>query len=267
VRVREEASGHDSGQVNVKQVIRVMRGGSGWGLAALLLVSALQPKVVRAEVIAEAAFATHYIYRGLDNLGGSPAFQPTVTWIAPRGGFDLNAWFSTGLADRGSQAVRDFDEIDLSASYSRQLGDLLLRGGLFHLSWYGRSGYPDDFSTVQEVFAGASLTHLPGQPSLMVNYELAATDGHDLYLQFRCGQMVGFGEYHYLFLGFSAGYYAAEWVGKNGISDINLELSTTLERGLLALTPRFMVTYAPMDEINPNHLIFWSSISLARVWP
>jgi len=220
----------------------------------------------KADVIAEGALATDYIWRGFDNLNGGPAFQPNVTWVHPRSGIDVNAWFNWGLTNRGRQTVRDFDEIDLTAAFTRPVGSALLRAGVFHLSWYTRQDWPDDYSTVNEVFAGVSRPDLPLSPSLTVNYELAATDGHDLYVQARLGREVAFGASNFVFLGLSAGYFAAEWVGKNGVSDVNLEIATTLPNGPWALTPRFMVTWVPLREINPNHLIVWAGLSITRVW-
>ena len=232
--------------------------------AFLLLLLLLSPS--RADIIADATLSTDYIYRGLDNLNGGPAFQPTVTYVSPKTGIDLNAWFNWGLSNRGQSTIRDFDEVDLTASWTREVGNIALRTGVFHLSWYERDNFPDDFSTVNEVFAGVSFLQVPMQPSLTVNYELAETDGHDLYIQARCGFERPIGVGPALFFGLSAGYYAADWVGKDGISDINLEIATTLMGKMYAVTPKFMVTYAPMDEINPNHLILWSSLTLTRVW-
>ena len=229
-----------------------------------LVVSAGMPNA-KGEVIADASLATDYIYRGLDNLNGGPAFQPTVTWVTGTG-IDLNAWFNWGLSNRGQQAIRNFDEIDLTASYTRQVGNLLLRGGVFHLSWYNFPTFPDDYSQFNEIFAGISHLGLPFQPSITVNYELNEVDGNDLYIQARMGHELMLDNDVPLFLGLSAGYYQAEWMAMDGISDINFEVGTTVSHGLLAVTPRFIVTYVPRDEVNPNHLVMWANLTLTRVW-
>lgn len=246
------------------------KGSKSWGMGrktlfgmALFLMMGMTSS--KAEVIADATVATDYIYRGLDNLNGGPAFQPTVTWITGTG-IDLNAWFNWGLTNRGSQAIRNFDEVDLTASYTKQLGSFLVQGGLFHLSWYNFPTFPDDYSQFNEVFIGVSHLGLPFQPSVTVNYELNEVDGNDLYIQARMGHEVMFDNDMPVFFGLSAGYYQAEWMAMDGISDINLEVGTTVSKGLHALTPSIKMTYVPRDEVNPNHLVIWGSLTLTRVW-
>jgi len=238
-------------------------------LFAFLIVLCLTTFIVdaKSEIIVDGTLSTDYIWRGFDNLNGGPAFQPWVSYVAGETGFEANAWFSWGLTNRGQQQIIDMDEVDLTLSYTRTLGSVMVRSGLFHLSWYQRENYPDKYSTVFEAFAGATFIKLPFSPGLSASYELNSDGGNDLYLEFSGGKDVDFFTNFPLYVGLKLGYFDADWVGKSGISDINMDLSTVLEQESLAITPRFVLTYVPMDEINQNHFIFWGGFSITKVIP
>jgi len=100
---------------------------------------------------------------------------------------------------------------------------------------------------------------------LTANYEIDPFDGNDLYLELSGGKDVAFFTNFPLYVGLKAGYFDADWIGKKGISDINIEVSTSLVNDSYVLSPRFVVTYVPMDEVNPDHLIVWSGLSITKV--
>jgi len=241
-----------------------MRRGSP--LLALALLLAL-PGASRALWIADATVATDYIWRGFNNLDGAPALQPWAAWVHEPTGLSATAWFSWGLARRGERAVTDFDETDLVLSWTRRAGAVELTGGLFHLSWYGREGWPDDFSTVYEVFAGAKLVSLPWRPGLEVNYELNEADGNDLYIRLSGGRELMLSGGRALEVTASAGWYSTEWIGARGVSEVNLNLALPVPAGGFRLIPVFTLTYVPLREINPDRFIFWGTLSLRKEVP
>lgn len=219
--------------------------------AGVLLMLALASPAP-ARVFIEGMAVTDYMFRGVNMLAGAPAIQPSVSITGGRYGLSFDAWLSWALRDRGTESVRDLDEMDLIANYSRALGPVDTFAGLFSLHYYTMDTWPDVPSTVFEGFAGVTLRRAPFTPTLTVNYELSALSGHDLYvegdLDYRWTMTSG----QPVMLGLHAGWYRAEWVDVDGISDITFSVSLPVDHRAFSLTPWFSTTWIPDRSVNPE---------------
>lgn len=206
------------------------------------------------QIIAESAVATDYMWRGFNVLNGAPAFQPTVTGIIGDTGFDLNAWFSFALRDRDQQAIRDLDEMDLTLTYSREIGMVSMRTGVFTYHLFTQDDYPDSsYTFVKEAFLGAGLPELPLSPWMTYNYELDEEGGNDWYLEAGLEHVLMFGSEQPVVLSAHAGWYSAEWAGLGGqLTDLSLSAAIPHEVGQWSLTPWIAATHTPPEHINPN---------------
>ncbi len=61
--------------------------------------------------------------------------------------------------------------------------------------------------------------------------------------------------------------YDAEWIGPEGfrgLSNIDLSMSTSMQKGGCNISPRFVLTYVPNEEVNPNRFEIWAGLSFTR---
>jgi Bacterial protein of unknown function (Gcw_chp) len=224
--------------------------------------------VVQAQIIAESAVVTDYMWRGFNVLNGAPAIQPTVTGIIGDTGFDVNAWFSFALRDRDQKAIRDLDEMDLTLTYSRDIGIVSAYTGLFTYHLFTHDDYPDSsYTFVKEAFAGVALTQLPFSPWVTYNYELDDEWGNDWYLETGLEHVLMFGKGQPVILSAHAGWYSAEWAGLAGqLTEISLTTSLPIESGSWMITPWMTATHTPPEHINPNGFEIHGGMAISGVF-
>ncbi|MCB2213156.1 hypothetical protein KQI52_13665 [bacterium] len=240
-------------------------------LFALLVIVLSAAPAVRAQIIAEGAVVTDYMWRGYNVLNGAPAFQPTVTGILGETGFDVNAWFSFALRDREQQAIRDLDEMDLTLTYSRSIGMVDVRAGVFTYHLFTHDEYPDaDFTFVREAFGGVTFTSLPLSPWVVYNYELVDAGGNDWYLELGADQSVSLPMNQELLLSLHAGWYSAEWAGLGGqLTDLSLTVGLPVipvHGDGTWLSPWMMAAYTPPEHVNPNQFEVVAGMTLSGVF-
>ncbi len=231
-------------------------------LMALFAVALVTAPQARGQLVAEGALATNYVFRGVDQLGERAAFQPSLFLPVGKTGLDLFFWGSFGLTGRGTAQVQNMDELDGAIGYGRMVGPLLLRGGYYHVSWFRRDGWPDDFSTVHEAYGTVGVPQWFGSPALTVNYEMVETDGHDLYLLLQMQHTILRTADRELALALDAGYYDADWIAGGVSTDFNLALPMSWRMGELTLAMKPIVTYVPQREVVPEQFRFWAVTSL-----
>jgi hypothetical protein len=222
-----------------------------------------------AQLIVENSAVSEYIWRGMNMLdGGQPAWQPSITYIAGNSGFDFNVWSSIGLHDRSDNAnVTDWDELDLTLSYNRNVSNVNVAAGFFYLNLFNKEDWPDDYSTVYEPFVSATFLDIPFSPYISFNYELNDVDGNDIYIVGGIGKSFAFESGQEYFVGLDIGYYDAEWIapeGFSGLSNIDLSMSTSMQKGGCNISPRFVLTYVPNEEVNTNRFEIWAGLSFTR---
>lgn len=236
-------------------------------LAALLLFTALAP-VAHAQVIAEASVVTDYVWRGFNVLDDNPAFQPAVTGILGETGFSANVWFSFALSDRDREAIRELDELDLTLDYEREMGPVAVNAGIFTYHLFRVDGYPDDEATfVREAYAGVALIEAPFSPWVRYNYELLDEGGNDWYLELGADHVVTFPGDQPVVLSAHAGWYSAEWAGLTGqLTDLSLTVAVPLAEERWTLTPWFMATHVPPDQVNVSDVEVHAGLSIGGVF-
>ena len=213
-------------------------------LGVLLGILLLVP-MARAEVMLDATVASDYIFRGINMYNRyTPVFTPSATWIAGESGFEASVWGYFAMTNRSNQWIADADEIDATVTYVHSFGDWESHVGLFHLSLPRLNGWPSDATTVNELFVELGRPDWPGMPVVSVNYELDKWANHDTYLQLRLGHEVPVQGDISLFLGGSVGFWSYgwdsvpnftgtpyTWTRRERVTDINLEVGTTLPLG------------------------------------
>ena len=111
----------------------------------------------------ETAFASKYLFQGIDYSNGNPVAQPELS-LEYRG-FSLTSWFNVDLDER------QVNEIDLLFAYGVELGDLSATPG------YARYRYPDKgWDPSQEVYLDLSYATLLDL-SLSSHYDFDAGKG------------------------------------------------------------------------------------------
>ncbi len=240
-------------------------------LFVILMLMMFAVPAVNAQVIAEGSVVTDYMWRGFNVLNGAPAFQPTVTGILGDTGFDINAWFSFALRDREQQAIRDLDEMDLTLTYSRSIGTVDVRAGVFTYHLFTHEDYPDaDYTFVREAFGGVTFASLPLSPWVAYNYELVEDGGNDWYLELGADQPVSLPNDQELLLSLHAGWYSAEWAGLGGqLTDVSLTVglpAVPLLGDNVSLVPWMMAAYTPPEHVNPNRFEVVAGMALSGVF-
>ncbi|HEX05555.1 MAG TPA: hypothetical protein ENH10_10465, partial [Bacteroidetes bacterium] len=213
-------------------------------LLVMLFVTVAVP--VHSQIIAETAVVTDYMWRGFNVLNNAPAVQPTVTGILGDTGFDVNAWFSFALRDRYEQAIRDLDEMDLTLTYSRSIGAIDMRAGIFTYHLFTQDDYPDEATFVREAFGGITLTTLPLSPWITYNYELLKEGGNDWYLEAGLEHVIALSSGQPVVFSAHTGWYKADWGDLGGeVTDISLSVSLPIETGRLSIVPWLTASYTP----------------------
>jgi len=139
------------------------------------------PKDATPGVALGSTFATKFVHRGMTQVDG-PVLQPRLAVTLPTvdegtlsfnaaGNVDLtndtgDAWFPNGHAGR-------FSEIDLFASYSRQLNDTFrIAGGVFNYNLPNGLEFPNgERGATSEVFVILSADVLETQPYIEWHYD------------------------------------------------------------------------------------------------
>lgn len=247
-------------------------------VAFLLIVLFAAAVPARSEVIGEATVSSHYVFRGIDMLGGqSPVFTPTVAWPIGESGFELDVWAYVALTNRRLSYISDADEIDGTFTYTRALGPYMATAGLYHLSLPKLEGWPSDATTVNELFVDLGRPDWPGMPTVSISYELDKFEDHDTYFSVRGGHEIQLTDAS-VYFGFSAGFWSYgsdsvpppsdstswSWTRREQITDINFEVATTTVLHGWALTPKIVMTLSPDEVINPNQMLVWGSLSVTR---
>ncbi|MFH0881708.1 MAG: hypothetical protein V2A56_01880 [bacterium] len=248
----------------------------GMFLAFLLLVPAS-----RAEVMLDATVASDYIFRGINMYNNyTPVFTPSITWIKGQSGLEVSVWGYVAMTNRINSWIADADEVDATVSYVRGFGEWQGRAGLFHLSLPRLDGWPDDATTVNELFVELGRPDWPGMPVASISYELDKWDNHDTYLQLRLGHEIPMQGGMLLFLGSSVGFWsygydsvpnftgkAFTWTRRERVTDINLEVATTVPLGAYALSSKIVMTLSPDEVINADQMVVWSTLTITRAYP
>jgi hypothetical protein len=247
------------------------------GLLSLLMLLA-GGTVARAEVIVEASAASHYIFRGQDMLDGqSPVLIPFAGWSIGETGLEVNTWAYFAMTNRRLGWVSDSDEIDGTISYTRSFGPWMAQAGLFHLSLFKLDGWPDDATTVNELFLDIGRPDWPFMPVVSVAYELDEWEDHDTYFQLRAGHEFVMTD-ALVYVGASVGFWSYGWdsipppsddgvwgfTRREQLTDFNVEVATTTVHDGWALTPKIVLTMSPDEVINPNQLVIWGSLAVTR---
>jgi hypothetical protein len=249
--------------------------------AGVVLAFLLLAPASRAEVMLDATVASDYIFRGINMYNNyTPVFTPSVTWIAGQSGLEVSVWGYFAMTNRTNGWIADADEIDATVSYVRGFGEWEGRAGLFHLSLPRQDGWPNDATTVNELFVELGRPDWPGMPVASVSYELDRWKKHDTYLQLRLGHEIPMQGRVLLFLGGSLGFWsygydsvpnftgaAFNWTRRERVTDINLEVATTVPLGAYALSSKIVMTLSPDKVINANQMVVWSALTITRAFP
>lgn len=146
------------------------------GLSCIVTVAALMGVgVARGEDAPPAATASvdvsalsAYVWRG-QVLNDEAVLQPSFTM--GKNGFSINTWGNANLTDSDTTSA-ELNELDLTFSYSKTVGDVSLSGGYIEYSFPNTT-----LGGTREVFASIGLPNLPIVPTLAVNYDFDAADG------------------------------------------------------------------------------------------
>jgi hypothetical protein len=209
---------------------------------------------------------THYVWRGIDVLGGGIPVQPWATAEFGATGLSVTAWGSFATADRDFQIAgvprSDMDEMDITLDFSRDAGPLALSIGGIHYSYFSQ-GYPSETTTTYEAYVGAGLARLPFAPTVTAFYDFNLGDG--VYLAFTGEQSVPLGRPVDLFFG--VGYMDQNWRPEAGISDVNVGVGLPFSLGRLSFAPSVTYTYAPASGPLESSSTVWARfrVSLAPV--
>ncbi len=244
-------------------------------LTVMLFASIAVP--AHSQIIAESAVVTDYMWRGFNVLNGAPAVQPTVTGILGNTGFDVNAWFSFALRDRvektmpdSDDTISDLDEMDLTLTYSRDIGLFNARAGVFTYHLFTHDEYPDlSYTFVREAFAGVTFLTLPLTPWVVFNYELMEDDGYDWYLEAGLEHVLMFGKGQPVVLSAHAGWYKAEWIepGLGGkLTDLSMTVALPHEAGRWTMTPWLSAAHSPREVINPSDFEIHAGLVLGGIF-
>jgi len=248
-------------------------------VAACFLLFASLP--AHGQVMVDGTVASDYIFRGVNMYNGvTPVFISHVNWTMGESGLAVNSWGYFAMTNRVNSWVVDGDEIDVTVDYTRGFGNWMSRVGIFHLSLPRLEGWPSEGTTVNEAYVEVGRPDWPGMPVVSVSYELKDFEDHDTYLQLRGGHEMVLEGGTLLYLGASVGFWSYGsgsvpnftdeeyyWNRREEISDINLEVATTVILEDYALTPRIVMTLSPDEVINPDQMIVWGSLTLARAFP
>lgn len=244
--------------------------------AALLAVAP-----ARGEVITEISASSHYVFRGIDMLGGqSPVLTPFAGWMIGETGFEVDLWGYFALTNRRLSAIADADEIDGTVSYSRSFGAFRAAAGLFHLSLPKLDGWPSSSTTVNELYLDVGRPDWPLMPVVSISYELDKFEDHDTYIELRGGHVVQLTDAS-VYFGVSAGFWSYgsdvvpppsdstswSWKRREQLTNINFEVATTTTLKGWALTPKIVMTLSPDEVINPDQLLIWGSLAITRAFP
>lgn len=149
-------------------------------LVSLTAAGCIVPENTKPDVGFGATFATKFVHRGM-TLVDNPVVQPKLAVAIPtvngdRIGLDVeasmdlrndtgDAWFPDGHAGR-------FTQIEMQASYQRQLGPVTLRGGLHGYNLPNGLEFPNgERGSTSEVFLLASTEVLEATPYVSVHYD------------------------------------------------------------------------------------------------
>jgi len=231
---------------------------------SLILAALALPAFSQVQV--SGTMVTHYVWRGFDVLGGCPAFQPAITYTCPKTAISANIWTSWSMTRREHGSIRDLDEIDLTLSYDRTVGNLGFSSGLIHYDFPNLDNWPDKSSTDVEVYLGLTGKNLCYSPKLTVFYAFNDKTWDGLYILASAAHSLPT-ETVPLDLVFSLGYSDQSLVtdiSEAGISDINFSLGTMFKCCDYDWTPSFTFTYVPDDKIYLDGLIFWGSLKINK---
>ncbi|MBU1452522.1 MAG: TorF family putative porin [Proteobacteria bacterium] len=224
--------------------------------AALSLgLYAATPAQAKIEVNADfsVAFNSKYVWRGIVVVDDWVA-QPSVT--ASVGGFSFNVWADYMLTDQNGRK-NEIDEIDLTASYTFDLGKLSIPVGVIRYTFPGSSA-----ADTTELYAGISYDWIV-TPSVTIYKDVQESNGfyilgslgYSLDLP-KISELVGWS----LAVGASIGYGSDEnndfyynGTDKSGFTDYSAYLSLPFGIGeYVTLTPQVVFTGLVDSDIKDN---------------
>lgn len=156
-------------------------------IGKLVLISLLIFQVSFAAVTYGFDAVNRYIFRGVDcgdpvnynndkgKYNNSPAFQPYVGYDFGNG-LSITTWASFGV---GSYSSQELDELDITAAYAYNLGDVAMQIGYTHYTFPSWQKYEEQINELDskdalaltdsdEAFIGATFTKVFLTPSLRI---------------------------------------------------------------------------------------------------
>lgn len=139
-----------------------------------------------AAVDVKADIASAYLFRG-QVMTDRPVLQPSTAVHLPvraGGSASFVAWGNLDLTDSTGDAWFDaehageFTEIDLTASYARDIGPATLSGGVVHYTWNNGEMFPfGAFPATAELFVRADFDVEVVRPAIEVHYDIDEVEG------------------------------------------------------------------------------------------
>jgi uncharacterized protein (TIGR02001 family) len=220
-----------------------------------LSLGAASPAQAKFEVTAdlEVAFNSKYVWRGIVVVDDWVA-QPSATLAV--GNFSFNVWADYMLTDKNNRK-NEFDEIDLTADYTFDLGKFSIPVGVIAYTFPGSTA-----NSTTELFAGVSYDWVV-TPSLAVYYDVG--EAHGAYIlgsldyslelpsssksvswSLDAGASLAFGSNDY-----NNFYYNS--TDKSGLTDYSLYLTVPVGIGeYLTITPQVVFTGLVDSDIKDN---------------
>jgi hypothetical protein len=213
------------------------------------------------------AFNSKYVWRGIVVVDDWVA-QPSVT--AGIGGFSVNVWADYMLTDQNGRQ-NEFDEIDLTADYTFELGKFSIPVGVIVYTFPG-----SDASDTTELYAGVSYDWIV-TPSIKIYRDIKETNS--FYIQGgldwsydlpKLSDMVGWavglgGTIAYGGTDNNLFYYGAD---QDGLTDYSVYLNVPFKIGeYVTLTPQVILTGLidstikdAMTDVQDDNNIYWGLV-------
>ena len=224
---------------------------------------------VDVTVQGELAWVSSYVWRG-QVLSDDAVVQPALT--VEKAGFSINVWANYDTSGHASSDGAQFNEVDLTGSYSRQFGPVELTGSYAEYLFPHQTREEDSTITVdereipakrgvaypgtREISLSASLPDLPVVPQLTVVKDIDEAEGyyaaaglsysHDLITDSLTVDMGAS-------LGFASAAYNRFYFGvdRDTWNDVNVAASITYSvTEALALTPGVQYTWLLDSDIR-----------------
>lgn len=186
----------------------------------------------------DASLCSKYLFQGIDYSGGNPVAQPELVFGYKN--FSATGWFNF------QPDLSEWNEVDLTVKYSREVRKLTVGGGYNYLAYPHREGWSPSQELLLELSADVPL-----HPAFNVHYDFDSGDG--AYAQLGVSQTVA----PRLSLGTNL-YYQSHYYAMTGVPSVEFKASSALSAGTFTLTPALSYFFTRdngdfRDEALPVH--------------